>query len=87
MFSIGTNVFSEIVYNCPSLIDSKHVKLSDVDLEFISTKAGTAHKTKNNPDRQIIRFQFLELFVRLALDKYFKSGVCETMFEAVKKFF
>jgi hypothetical protein len=46
-------VFSDIVYNCQGLLDSKNVKLSDVDLEFISTKAGgNKFKTKrNNPDR------------------------------------
>lgn len=39
VFSIGTNVFSDVIYNCTGLLD-KNLKLSDVDLEFISTKAG-----------------------------------------------
>jgi hypothetical protein len=39
VFSIGTNVFSDVIYNCQGLLD-KNLKLSDVDLEFISTKAG-----------------------------------------------
>lgn len=56
VFSIGTNVFSDIIFNCPGLLDSKNVKLSDVDLEFISTKAGNKLRSKNNPDRQIIRY-------------------------------
>lgn len=56
IFSIGTNVFSDVIYNCPNLLDGKHVKLSDVDLEFISTKAGNQNKGRNNPDRQLVRF-------------------------------
>jgi len=40
VFSIGTNVFSDIIYNCPNMLDSKSLKLTDVDLDFISTKAG-----------------------------------------------
>jgi hypothetical protein len=46
IFSIGTNVFSDIIYNCSGLLDSKNVKLSDVDLEFISTKAGNQYRTR-----------------------------------------
>jgi hypothetical protein len=40
-----------------------------------------------NPDRQLIRFQFLEIFVRLAIEKYFKSNVAKTFDQAVTKFF
>ena len=55
VFSIGTNVFSDVIYNCSNLLD-KSLKLSDVDLEFISTKAGNQFRTKCNPDRQLIRY-------------------------------
>jgi len=64
-------VFSDIVYNLNGLVDYKTLKLSDVDLIFITTKAsGMQFKTKLNPERQIIRFQFLEVFVRLAIEKF-----------------
>jgi hypothetical protein len=57
IWSIGTNVFSDIIFNCKDMIDYKTLKLSDVDLEFITTKAsGSQFKVKTNPDRQIIRF-------------------------------
>jgi hypothetical protein len=39
IWSIGTNVFSDIIYNCNNLVDYKSLKLSEVDLEFIATKA------------------------------------------------
>lgn len=39
IWSIGTNVFSDIIYNCCNMVDYKTLKLSDVDLEFITTKA------------------------------------------------
>lgn len=85
---MGTNLFSYIVFNCPGLVDHKTIKLSDVDLEFIATKAAGAHfKTKTNPDRQLIRYQFMEIFVRLALDKYLKTGICRTYDEAIIKMF
>jgi hypothetical protein len=46
---IGTNTFTEIINNCPGLLDYKYLKLSDLDLEFVSTKAGK--KYGNNPER------------------------------------
>lgn len=52
IFSIGTNVFSDIIYNCEGVLDGKYMKLSDVDLEFVSTNAGyNRNKTQHNPDR------------------------------------
>jgi hypothetical protein len=48
--SIGTNVFSDIIVNCEGLVDGKYLKLSDVDLDFVATKA-SYKRSKNNPDR------------------------------------
>lgn len=58
IWSIGTNVFSDVIFNCGTLVDYKTLKLSDVDLEFITTKASGLQqfKTRTNPERQIIRF-------------------------------
>ena len=55
--SIGTNLFNYIVINCSNLIDGKLLKVTDVGLEFITTKASGSHiKAKTNPDRQLIRY-------------------------------
>jgi NLR family CARD domain-containing protein 3 len=85
--SIGLNTFSDIIYNL-QVIDYRTLKLSDVDLIFVSTLAsGATYKSRMNPDRQLIRFQFLEILVRLAIEKYFKSSLCKTFDQAVTKFF
>ena len=83
--SIGTNVLGDIVANCPNLIDYKTLKLSDIDLEFISTKS--IGKTKYNfmPERQLVRYQFLELLTRISLTKYFSSKICSDKNESIKK--
>jgi hypothetical protein len=41
VFAIGTNVFSEIVSRCNGLLDGKYLKISDLDLEFVATKASS----------------------------------------------
>ena len=49
--SIGLNIFSDIIYNL-NLIDYRTLKLSDVDLVFVSTLAsGATLKSRMNPDR------------------------------------
>jgi hypothetical protein len=39
------------------MVDAKTLKLSDVGVEFIATKAGGNHlRSKLNPERQLIRY-------------------------------
>ena len=64
------------------------LKLSDIDLEFISTNAGTKNNALNlNPDRALVRYQLTEILVRISLFKYFKSKVTTNMTDAVKQLF
>ena len=86
IFSIGTNTFSDIVSNCKGLIDIENFKLSDLDLEFVATNAGVS-RAKFNPDRSMVRHEFLEIFVRIAITKYFKSKIVESIPEAVVKLY
>lgn len=60
------------------------MKLSDIDFEFIVTKSGST-KMEMNPERWLIRYQFMEIFVRIALHKYYKAKLVESPFEAIKK--
>lgn len=83
IMSIGTNTFSDIVSNCHDIVNNENFKLSDLDLEFVATNAGVA-RYKFNPDRQICRHEFMEIFVRIAITKYFKNNLTETIPEAVE---
>lgn len=55
-----------------NIIDGKDLKLSDIDFEFIATKAGNKNKPLN-PERWLVRYQLMEIFVRIALHKFFKT--------------
>lgn len=70
---IGSNVFSDIMNQC-NVVDSQFVKLSDVDIETVASNAGK-NKMANprNPERSLVRYQMIEMIVRLALRKYQKS--------------
>ena len=54
-----------------NLVDGKDLKFSDVDFEFIATKAGNKNVLLN-PERWLVRYQLMEIFVRIALHKYYK---------------
>lgn len=69
---IGTNTFSDAVNSLPGFIDGKNINLADLDLEFISTNAGGKSK-KTNPERMLVRHNWLEIFCRLAFTRFVKK--------------
>jgi hypothetical protein len=50
IFSIGTNVLSDIMGSYEGLVDNKSLKISDLDFNLVATNAG-APKKKYNPER------------------------------------
>jgi NLR family CARD domain-containing protein 3 len=66
-------VFSETILKMEDMVDKKTLQLSDLDLEFIATKAQTA-ANKLNPERALVRHNWLEVFIRLCQTKYMKNG-------------
>jgi NLR family CARD domain-containing protein 3 len=80
---IGQNAFNELI-STTGIVDHNKMKLSDIDFEFIVTKSGY-QKTEMNPERWLVRYQFMEIFVRIALHKYHKSKIVDSQYEAVEK--
>lgn len=70
------NVITELMLKCNEFVDYKNTKLSDVDLAFIATNAvGSKNFPYRpeliiNPERQVIRYQFFEILIRLALERF-----------------
>ena len=74
LFCVSQNSFSEFI-NQTGIVDYKLTKLSDIDLKFISTKSqGKEHNVNKNPERALIRYQFMETLVRIAEDRYINAG-------------
>ena len=81
IWSIGQMVFTDIC-NEANLIDSTF-RLADIDFHL---KGALFQEVRNprSPPNSLVRFQFMEILVRVALDKYFKTGICETQSQAVE---
>jgi hypothetical protein len=73
LLCISTIVFGDTVMQMDGMVDGKTLKLSDLDLEFIATKAQNI-QGKQNPERALVRHNWMEIFVRLCQTKYVKNG-------------
>ena len=69
-------MFGEVLNSCPNLLDRVNLNLATVDLKFISINAQKC-QIKNlvalkhlNPDKFLIRYQFMELLVHVAKERY-----------------
>jgi hypothetical protein len=73
---VGNNTFSELVNSLHAanggFIDGKNINLADLDLEFISTNAN-GKTSKRNPERMLVRHNWMEIFLRLAVTRFVKK--------------
>ena len=84
VWSIGSNVLTEFLSKCKILDDN--MRLKDADLKFIATITDpTQSKNLRNPEKSLVRYQFLEVWVRMAEQKYITSGNITSYAEAVEK--
>ena len=82
--SIGKGMFGQLIGSCGELVDGKLLKIADVDLAFIAATSGNSKRGKKLiPADQIIRFNFMEVMVRLIEQRYVKSGLCRTFLESI----
>ena len=79
---IGPGTLTELLSNCHDFIDNKSIKITDVDLSIIACNGGLRTNFLN-PEKALCRFQMIEVIVRLAVDKYLKTGLASSTSEAV----
>ena len=84
---VGSGTLTEILYNCGNFIDGKVLKISDVDLQVIACNGGRRAANPLDPDKALVRCQFIEVLVRLSQDKYAKTGIAESPSAAVEMAF
>lgn len=68
---ITSNQYNNLLVRT-EIIDGKKLKNSDGDISFVACNAGTINKEKNyrNPDKALVRYEFLEALGRLSIEKY-----------------
>lgn len=74
IFSVPLNTYTEYFINKVDIVDQKTLKLPDVDRNYIATNYSDK-KGLRNPANALVRFQFMEMLVRLTQDKYVHSMI------------
>lgn len=84
VWSIGSNVFTDFLTKCKAL--DENFRLKDVDLKLVATLTDpNMAKNPRNPEKSLIRYQFLEVWVRMAEQKFITTGVLHSYPEAVDR--
>ena len=88
IWQIDQNQITEFAQNCKGLIDNKYL-INDVLVKFTEIQSNSIDKSeqKNNPnipEKNIIRYQFMMLLVKIAKDKYFRTKQIEKLSDAVE---
>lgn len=92
-FCITMNSLNEFVNKC-QMIDNQNLKTSDIDLHYITTYSSSkAERNVVNPNRSLVRHEFMEFLVRCAKDKFLtqnsflKEGKTQSLSEAMNLLF
>ena len=80
--TIGLNDFTQFVHR--SELFDKNINLATVDRNFIATNQSN-NDYKNSAERELHRYEFIEVNVRLALSKFKEPKITETLALAVEK--
>ena len=67
-----------------SHIMDKNVNLAAVDRQFIATNVSN-NPYKNSAERELHRYEFVEVIVRLSISKYKDPKICEKLHQATEK--
>jgi len=65
------------------IVDGEYLTLQDIELDITSIKNNADPKFIYNPEKALIRYQFMEMFFRLANDKYMRTSICKNFADAV----
>ena len=66
------------------MIDEKKVKKEDVNRNFIAANVSSEEEQKQNPQNELIRYEFVEFMARMAKEKYMRYGLVSTWTDAFK---
>ena len=85
MLSLSFNTYNEFFIKYLGLIDNKHIRFSDGDTLFLTVNG--KRQTPMNPATALVRHQFMEILLRLALKRFYEPKIAQSEPEAVNMAF
>lgn len=83
VFSIGSNVFTDFLNEC-NIIDNLYGP-SDLGVNLNSTLIQKEKGQVYNPGNSLVRYEFLEIIIRVAGDRYIRNKLCSTYLEGFNR--
>ncbi|OMJ80561.1 hypothetical protein SteCoe_19157 [Stentor coeruleus] len=85
IFSIGSNVLTDFLNEC-KLIDDLFGP-SDIGVNWNACITPKEKGQIYNPGNGLVRYEFLEILVRIAYDRYVRNKICGNILDATRKMF
>lgn len=83
IFSIGSNTQTDFLYSC-KIFDQVY-SVSDFGINWNSANLSTNKGLIFNPGNALVRYEFMEIIVRVANDKFCRPKTVKTIKKALKK--
>eukprot|EP00358_Blepharisma_japonicum_P001299 CAMPEP_0202955260 /NCGR_PEP_ID=MMETSP1395-20130829/51643_1 /ASSEMBLY_ACC=CAM_ASM_000871 /TAXON_ID=5961 /ORGANISM="Blepharisma japonicum, Strain Stock R1072" /LENGTH=375 /DNA_ID=CAMNT_0049671631 /DNA_START=936 /DNA_END=2060 /DNA_ORIENTATION=- len=83
IFSIGSNVLTDFLNQC-QILDSNYAA-SDLGVNWNSCIVPKEKGQLYNPGSALVRYEFMEIMVRIANDRYIRNKICTTVAESIQK--
>ncbi|CAG9313733.1 unnamed protein product [Blepharisma stoltei] len=83
LFSIGTNVLTDFLNQC-LLIDTFY-GASDMGVNWNSVIVPKEKGQIYNPGSALVRYEFMEILVRIANDRFLRNKICSNIADSVQK--
>ena len=85
IFSIGSNILTDFLYQC-KIIDNLY-QLRDLGVNWNSANVPLVKNQLFNPGNALVRYEFMEIIVRIAQDRFVRTGICKKINKSVRKLF
>lgn len=83
--TVGANVLADLLNQCKVFDDLYEV--TDLGVNWNAVLVQSVKGQVFNPGNGLVRYEFLEIIVRIAKDKYVRKKVCFSLAEAVERLF
>lgn len=83
VFSIGSNILNDFLNQC-RVYDSLYAA-SDFGVNLNSTLVQKEKGQIYNPGNSLVRYEFLEILLRISMDRYIRNKICSTYNQAMQK--
>lgn len=78
---VGSNTMTDLLNQCQ--VFDQYYQVTDFGVNWSTALVQTIKNQVYNPGNSLVRYEFLEILVRIAFDKYIRTKICTSLPEAI----